>query len=739
MSITYRRLLLSSILVLLLAPSHVLAQISRDTNFRKLSGNPGGVGNGMGESHWNDTDTDSVRTENIPRGIYAWTVDERFGQVSPTPYDTLPHRFQNDNFTEGPTGHYLTLGNLGSARSSLIRPDVYTANFGSAFIFAAPYDFFLRQPSQLLFTNTKSPFTNITYHECGNKQNGEDRIRALFSTNVNKDFGLGFRLDYLYGRGYYQSQQTAHFGATLFASYRGERYAIHAAYMANHLKAAENGGIESDDYLMRPEIFPQKYGAADMPTRLSKTWNKLNVNTLFITHRYNLGFYKGGNGNDGKGNAGQFKRKGLLASFVSADSVRTASAPADTTAMTSAVEAEENDTARGDFVPVMGIIHTLKFDHNNRRFLSNLRENARNATYFRDFYLPGDSANDFTQHYHLQNLLALEVSEGFARWAASGLRLYVRHDYHHYTLPNEQRQAVGYNENQFTVGASLFRHKGKMFRYDAVGELRNTGSAWGEFNAALDATLCLPLAKDSLRMNVHGQVRNELPSFYLRHYHGRNAWWDTDLDKTFTARAGIGLSWKRSRLAFDIETIRKQAYLSEVQTPYTSSSNIPLALYGVQLRTSDSPVQVARLMLGQDFVWGILHWENELHLQYTSDEQVMPLPSFFGYSNIYLLFRIARVLRTEIGADARFYTKYRVPTYSPIVGQYVMQDEAMAVEKGGYPVVNAYINFHLKRTRFYLMASHVNYSSGKGDPFSLPHYPLNQMVIRMGLSWNFDN
>ena len=117
----------------------------------------------------------------------------------------------------------------------------------------------------------------------------------------------------------------------------------------------------------------------------------------------------------------------------------------------------------------------------------------------------------------------------------------------------------------------------------------------------------------------------------------------------------------------------------------------------------------------------------------------MPLPSFFGYSNMYILFRIARVLRTEIGADARFYTKYRVPTYSPIVGQYVMQDEAMAVEKGGYPVVNAYINFHLKRTRFYLMASHVNYSSGKGDPFSLPHYPLNQMVIRMGLSWNFDN
>lgn len=734
MSITSRRFLLSAILLLLLTPSHVLAQISRETNFRKLSGNPSGVGNGMGESHWDESTTDSTRTVGIPHGIYAWTVDERFGQVSPTPYDTLPHRFQNDNFTEGATGHYLTLGNLGSARSAIIRRDSYMDNFTPSFVFAAPYDFFLRRPSQLLFTNTKAPFTNITYHECGNKQNGEDRIRALFSTNVNKDFGVGFRLDYLYGRGYYQSQQTAHFGGTLFTAYRGERYAIHAAYMANHLKAAENGGLESDDYLMRPETFPQKYGAADMPTRLSKTWNKLNVNTLFLTHRYNIGFYKGGK-NKGDGRS---VGKGLLASLVSNDSVQTAQTPTDST-VSRADKATEADTLRGDFVPVAGIIHTLRFDHNNRRFLSNLRENAQSATYFRDFYLPGDSASDFTQHYHLQNLLALEVSEGFARWAASGLRLYVRHDYHHYSLPDEERRSVGYNENQFTLGASLFRHRGKAFQYDAFGEIRNTGRAWGEFNAAIDATLCLPFAADSLRLNINGQVRNELPSFYLRHYHGRNAWWDNDLSKTFTARAGIAMQWKRSRLAFDVETIRKHAYLAEVQTPYVTSSGIPLALYGVQVQTSDSPIQVAHAMLGQDFVWGIFHWENELHYQYTSDKQAMPLPTCFAYSNMYILFRIARVLRTEIGADAHFYTKYRVPTYSPIVGQYAVQDTQAAVDKGGYPVVNAYINFHLKRTRFYLMASHVNYRSGNGDPFSLPHYPLNQMVIRFGLSWNFDN
>lgn len=37
------------------------------------------------------------------------------------------------------------------------------------------------------------------------------------------------------------------------------------------------------------------------------------------------------------------------------------------------------------------------------------------------------------------------------------------------------------------------------------------------------------------------------------------------------------------------------------------------------------------------------------------------------------------------------------------------------------------------------MASHVNYKSGSGKPFLVPHYPLNQMVLRLGISWNFFN
>ena len=48
-------------------------------------------------------------------------------------------------------------------------------------------------------------------------------------------------------------------------------------------------------------------------------------------------------------------------------------------------------------------------------------------------------------------------------------------------------------------------------------------------------------------------------------------------------------------------------------------------------------------------------------------------------------------------------------------------------------------NFHLQRTRFFVMMSHINAGQGKPDYFLAPHYPLNQRIFRFGVSWNFYN
>ena len=745
MRATLYRILLLLACLYPLSPS--LAQIQRPTGgFSPLSG-----ANDDG-SHWKDgteEDGDTKQKTDVPVGLYVWQIDTRFGAVRPTEPDTVAHGFQNDAFNTGRTGRYNDTGNLGSPRQSRYFSDAAIQAFTPQFEFARPYDYFITSPEQWHFTNTKSPFMNITYHECGNKQNGEDRIKAIFATNAGKRLGLGFKLDYLYGRGYYTSQSTAHFNGSLFGSYIAPRYQLHAIYYANHLKNAENGGIEDDDYVNRPEIFPTRYGTADMPTRLSKTWNKLNVNTLFITHRYSLGFEarRQPDGRWKRTGAQTALLKGVMAADTTSqqtagnpsvgvkDSVKTIKADNVTAAVS-----DPTDSIPIEFVPVAGIIHTFRLDHDNRRLLSNLDASADNTTFWNDFYLPGDSVNDYTSHLHAQNLVALELREGFNRWAKAGLRLFARHDYYRYTLPDAQRRQTAYTENYFSLGAQLLKSQGRTFHYHVLGEMRTSGSDWGEFNVEADADVRFKLGRDTMTLALKGQMLNERPTFYYRHYHGRNAWWDADLDKRFTARVTAEAAYGKTRLAVHLMTQQKPYFYRMTLTPATiGSEGQTVMLRSVGVEQSAGNVSAFAAELNRDFAFGPFRWENQLTLQLTTDKKLQPLPLFTAYTNLYLHFKIAGVLTTDLGADARFYTEYEAPDYEPAIGGFALQDSRYAVKTGNYPIVNVYANFHLKHTRFYLMASHVNYSSGGGNPFVTPHYPLNRMVIRFGLSWNFFN
>lgn len=706
---------------------------------------------------------DTVRTTDVPEGIYVWTVDPRFGDIRPAEYDTIPHLFQNENFTEGSTGRYNTTGNLGSPRISRLFSDQGANMQTNPFLFRLPYDYFVRPFGALRFTNTKSPFTNLSYHSCGNKTNGEDRLKANFAVNAGKRLGFGFTTDYLYGRGYYEGQSTAHFDGTVYASYRGEQYQLHAELGHIQLKNRENGGIESDDYITRPESFPTSYGTADIPVNLARAWNKLTTNRAFLTHRYSLGFRR---------------FRDAMGRPISADSVaamaaekqrRAAEAEAALTAKDSTAtkadakgaqpriprgvsdladkESEEvQDSTRilSEFVPVTSFIHTLALNDDARRFQSHERNNVDNPGYFADFYLPGDSASDKTAHLGVENTFAVQLHEGLNKWMKMGLRLYAKHafDRYEFLLPSSAASTTQteWKEHTVTLGAQLLKQQGRILRYDVLGEYLTTGKEWGAFNVEGNARLLIPMRKDSLILSVGGFFRRERPSFYYRHYRGRNAWWDNnDLNHQLRTRVEATLNFRKTYLTASLENIQNYTYMEELLTPYETSTGATAYRHGVGVSQSSANVQLLALTLRQDLKFGIFHFDAELTYQATTRSSVYPLPAFTAWANPYLKFRIARVLLTEIGADVRYFTKYAAPAYAPIIGQYVVQDAANRVEVGNYPVINAYANFHLKRTRFYVMASHVNYKSGTGNPFLAPHYPMNRLTFRLGLSWNFVN
>ena len=132
--------------------------------------------------------------------------------------------------------------------------------------------------------------------------------------------------------------------------------------------------------------------------------------------------------------------------------------------------------------------------------------------------------------------------------------------------------------------------------------------------------------------------------------------------------------------------------------------------------------------------------ENVVTYQNSSNQDVLPLPDFNLWSNLFLKFKIARVLSVELGGCVTFFSKYYAPDYLPQIGQFAIQQNADSrIELGGYPWVDVYANMHLKRARFFVAMSHLNAGTGHRMQFLTPHSPTDSRVLHFGVSWNFYN
>ena len=740
--------------------------------------------------------TDSLGSDKeIPKGIRVWTVDERFGDTKAAVVDTLQHMYMNSTFTEGLRGEYNTLGNMGTARLNRIFID--RRNTQGNFIFTEPYDYIVNPVSDFHFTNTYSPITNITLNSCGDKVTGEDDFKAMFAVNANKRLGAGFRFDYKYGRGYYNAQSTSHFKYTMWASYLGDRYQAHFLFSTNHEKMTENGGITNDDYIKHPEIYTESFATNEIPTVLEQNWNRLDNQHIFFTHRYNVGFSrkvkmteeeikakkfamaskkenaeenakeearkkakeqgkkfdekaydkqqgaKFSGRPDGAKIAGDEPAKDSAAKDIKTDSTRIAvngKAAADSLLAIQKKNAEDSLFYKSEYVPVTSFIHTVKFD-NYRRIYEAYQTPA--DYYLKEYYdagrLTGDSIYDQTKHWHMKNTFAIAMLEGFNKWAKAGLKAFASYDLRHYELPTMEGGFEKYNEHVLSVGGQLSKQEGKTLHYNAVAEIGLTGVDAGTLAIDGNVDVNIPFLGDTLQVRGDAFFHRETPSFYYRNYHARHLWWENDLDKTIHTRIMGTLSFPKTRtkLRVAVDEIKNYTYFS--QSYDITEKGLRTGVMVTPMQESGG-INLLTAQLEQNFRLGILNWENQFTYQHSSKESVLPVPAFNAYTNLYIKFKVVKVLNVDLGADMRYFTSYEAPDYSPYMGQYTVQGNGENnVKIGNYPIVNVYANVHIKHTRFFVMMSHINAGQGDKNYFFAPHYPMNERVFRIGVSWNFFN
>lgn len=774
------------ILLLALLPLTGWAQVGNYDNYNEIDDN----GNYRQRSSRQNVDSLGTDKE-IPKGLKVWTVDSKFGDIRKAEPDTLSHMYMNSIFTTGKYGEYNTLGNVGSPRISRIFID---RNEDGQFIFTHPYDFFVKPIDTFHFTNTLSPFTNLSYNTCGNRTDGEDHLTAKFGVNSGKRLGVGFNFDYIYGRGFYQNQSTSHFNYTMYGSYLGDRYQAHLLMSTNHQKVAENGGITNDYYITHPESFDDDFLSSEIPTVLEQNWNRNDNQHIFFTQRYNVGFNRkvkmteeeikarkfaieskrendarkkreeGENGTDIKDRLKNAKLSGKAngtlnektysgrpdnAKVVGDEPQATNKEVGDRIAVTdkqtsdsllAAQQKVQADTAwmKTEYVPVTSFIHTLKFDNYKRIYQAYQSPTDFYANDYKVGPWGGDSIYDKTKYMHLSNTFAISLLEGFNKWAKAGLKAFATSELRHFSLPALDGTETSYTEHNVSIGGQLSKTAGKTLHYDVTAETWLVGEDAGQLKIDASADVNFPLFGDTVTLMARGFFKRMNPTFYYRHYHARHYWWDNNnLDKILHSRIEglFHYSKTKTTLRVAVDEIQNYTYMAmgyNIADDKRTGNTI-------DVRQKGGSLSLITLALGQNFKLGPLNWENMITYQKSTDNDVLPVPDLNIYSNLYLRFKIAHVLKCDFGADARFFTKYYVPDYSPALGQYAVQTGDNKTKVGEYPIVNVYANFHLKQTRFFVMMSHVNAGSGSRNYFLTPHYPLNQRVFRFGVSWNFYN
>lgn len=620
--------------------------------------------------------TDSARLN--AKRITGFKLTDKIGDVYIAPMDTDKINFYNSTQVEGYSVALGYVGNLGSPVQSKIFSERKEER---DFIFADTYDYYLTTPTNAYFYDTKVPYTNLMYTSAGGSVNKEERLKGILTTNFGKKVNVGAEMDYIYGRGYYNSNGTKLLSYRLFGNYISDKYQMYTYLGNSNFINFENGGLTNDRYITNPEDYSDGKRVTEskyIPVHFSETWNRVRGKQFFLSHRYNLGFNRTTQEKDKEGNV------------------------------------------KEEFVPVSSIIHTLEYKDNRRRFITH--DSLGVDSCYVNNYLDG-SVNDTTSYWSIKNTLALSLREGFQDWAKFGLTAFINFDKSRYRLMDSiPGNKLIYDEFSTFIGGELSKRQGSILTYVARGELGISGPDAGELRLSGELQTKFSLFHKEASIKAVGYIKNLTPAFYQRHYHSKYFWWDYKLKNIQRVYAGaeINLESTRTKISAGVESLQNYVYFNTEGVPAQFESNL----------------QVVTARLNQNFRFSAFNWENELVYQLSSEKKILPLPQVSIYSNMYFAVKLAKVLTLQLGADAHYHTSYYAPYYQPATQQFQLQEE---VKVGNYPLINAYANLHLKQARFFVMFYNLGSKFVDPEYFSLAHYPLNPMILKMGIAVTFND
>jgi hypothetical protein len=619
--------------------------------------------------------------EGVEPVIKLWQIDGFGAFRDSCKLDTLQDYFHlyHPVFEDAMTATYV--GNYGTP---YLNNNFFKRDPQVDFLFLETREAYMLMPEGIKYYNTTTPYTLLDFTQSEHRsRKNETRFNVLHTQNINPYFNVTFRYDQARSAGQYKNQETKNNFVTLYSSYDKDNLSFYGGFITNSIHNSENGGLEDDESI---------FGDDDtdlLNVNLSSSRSELGSTYFFATGEYRLGKYI---------ETGEKQRK-------------------DT-------EKSEDDEAvipATEFKPFAGILYSFEYQNHSKEFID--KEDSTN-TFFPNTYYGEGYLKDSVRYSMVKNIIQIKQYEDPDRKTSFGKRAFIGQQFVKTSSPGSAQEIYNRLTKKYSniyAGGGIFRETGSFWRWNFEGKVYLLGRNAGQTELSGIISKPLPFIGDSLSvLSITGRIENLVPDYYQEKYYSSHHRWNKDLkmEQRMTARGSFKSPKRNLELGMNYSIINNFIY--------NDTLGVPSQFEGQLL--------VLSAFADKDFNYRNLHFRTRLLWQKASNEDILHLPDFSAFVSAYYQFVVSKVLFTQIGVDTRFDTRYYADAYDPSTGFFYLQNEQ---KLGDFPYIDGYVSLRLKRTRVFFKMMNVGTEFINKPYFTTPHYPMNRMTFRLGVSWSF--
>ena len=543
------------------------------------------------------------------------------------------------------------------------------------FSFANAYDCYMYTPERAPFYNVKAPFTQGTYFMSGQRKKAEEDLGIIHAQNISPSSGFNLNYKSRGTRGMYTWQGARDKNLALDFSHTGKKYSFHGGYIYNTAILKENGGI-ANDRDVTDTIFDLP---ENIPVRLTDARNVFKNNTFYFVESYGVPL-----------------RKLTDEDFSIADQ--------------------------------SSIFFGHSFEWSK---FTKLYTDSRGASgeYYDDWFLNPNATYDSIYEGLLSNKLFVQIQPWDRNGVIGTIDAGVGMDNHWYYQfrPDEYQNTSAtkkQNLNSYYVYGSVEGYFRKYFKWGADLCYHPAGDRSQDVEFGGNIAISAFIKGKPLTLSGSARYALRTPSYWTENYFSNHYVWFNSFAKENETRIDLALTMPAIGMELG-------AHQSVTTNKVYYDANCRPAQYS-------GSVSVSGLYAKKDFRLGGFHLNHRVLLQWSSAQEVVPVPLASAFLSYYFEFNVVKdVLRIQLGIDGRYNTKYYAFGYNPALAQFYNQREK---QLGNYVMLDAFLTAKWKRMRITVKLQHANENLfGERDYFTVLHYPLNMRQLRLGFSWNFYN